>query len=93
MDPADVAFGSIAPTTWVEPIGGTCPVTHPIKANDRSRIYHEPGTPFYDRTVPERCYATTAAAEDDGYRAPKRGLAPPSTQPSNPPQPDDGGRR
>lgn len=56
---------------WVAPIDGACPVSHPIKANDNSGIYHRPGGRFYDRTVPERCYATPEAAERDGYRAAK----------------------
>lgn len=56
---------------WVEPVDGTCPDGYPIKANDNSGIYHVPGGRFYDRTVPERCYADIAAAEADGYRAAK----------------------
>jgi hypothetical protein len=57
--------------TWVEPIDGACPDGYPIKANDKSGIYHVPGGRFYARTVPERCYADTADAEADGYRAAK----------------------
>lgn len=56
---------------WVEPVDGLCPVGHPIKAKDSSRIYHAPGGRFYDRTVPERCYVDEAAAEADGYRGAK----------------------
>ena len=56
---------------WVEPHDGECPDGYPIKANDNSGIYHVPGGRFYDRTVPERCYADPAAAEADGYRAAK----------------------
>ena len=56
---------------WVPPVDGACPVSHPIKANTNSGIYHEPGGRFYDRTQPERCYADAAAAEADGYRAAK----------------------
>jgi hypothetical protein len=52
----------------VEPDGGQCPLDHPIKANSRSGIYHIPGGRFYDRTAPDRCYASEAAAEADGYR-------------------------
>ena len=44
---------------------------YPIKGNANSRIYHVPGGRFYDRTVPERCYASAADAEADGYRAAK----------------------
>lgn len=56
---------------WVSPIDGRCPPGFPIKANDGSRIYHVPGGRSYQRTVAERCYATTDAAERDGYRAAK----------------------
>lgn len=56
---------------WVAPADGQCPDGYPIKANDNSGIYHKPGGRFYERTVPERCYADPAAAEADGYRAAK----------------------
>ncbi|NNE11941.1 MAG: hypothetical protein HKN41_06795 [Ilumatobacter sp.] len=56
---------------WVEPVDGDCPDGFPVKANDNSGIYHVPGGRFYERTVPERCYADTDAAEADGYRAAK----------------------
>jgi hypothetical protein len=65
---APSATGSQA---WVAPVDGACPVSHPIKANANSRIYHQPGGRFYDRTQAERCYADAAAAEADGYRAAK----------------------
>ncbi len=58
--------------TWVEPLDdGSCPDGYPIKANDNSGIFHVPGGRFYERTVPERCYADRADAEADGYRAAK----------------------
>lgn len=56
---------------WVEPADGSCPDGFPIKANDNSGIYHVPGGRFYDRTTPERCYASANDAEADGYRAAK----------------------
>jgi hypothetical protein len=57
---------------WVEPAAdGSCPPSHPVKANDNSGIYHLPGGRFYDRTEPERCYVNAAAAEADGYRPAK----------------------
>jgi len=58
-------------TDWVAPVDGKCPDGYPIKANDNSHIFHVPGGRFYDRTVAERCYATTDAAERDGYRQAK----------------------
>jgi hypothetical protein len=59
------------PPSWVEPVDGECPDGYPIKANNNSGIYHVPGGRFYDRTVPERCYAEAHAAAADGYRAAK----------------------
>lgn len=50
---------------------GTAPTTHPIKAKESSGIFHAPGGRFYDRTKPDRCYPTAAAAEADGYRRSK----------------------
>jgi hypothetical protein len=57
--------------TWVDPVDGACPAGYPIKANDNSGIFHVPGGRFYERTVPERCYADAADAEADGYRRAK----------------------
>lgn len=58
--------------SWVEPIEGTCPTEHPVKANLRSGIFHRPGGLAYERTKPDRCYRSPAAAEADGLRAAKR---------------------
>jgi hypothetical protein len=57
--------------TWVEPVHGSCPLSHPVKVNGNSGIYHVPGGQFYERTRPSRCYVDAAAAEADGYRAAK----------------------
>jgi hypothetical protein len=57
---------------WVEPEGGACPATHPVKAKLASGIYHEPGGQMYDRTTPDRCYRDADAAIADGLRASKR---------------------
>ena len=57
---------------WIAPVDGTCPLSHPVKGNANSRIYHLPGGRFYDSTVPERCYRDESAAEADGMRASKR---------------------
>ncbi len=81
LPPVAVAEPSIAlrqaqstGVTVVEPIGGQCPVTHPIKGN-HSRggefIYHVPGEGNYDRTNPEVCFATEAEAQAAGFRAPR----------------------
>jgi hypothetical protein len=58
--------------SWVEPVGGLCPTTHPVKAKLSSKIFHVPGGTMYDRTVADRCYGSAAAAEADGLRAAKR---------------------
>jgi hypothetical protein len=50
---------------------GTLPDGYPIKAKNQSMIFHVPGGRFYDRTTPERCYATEAAAIADGFRRSK----------------------
>lgn len=60
-----------APLRWMPPVEGACPVGYQVKANDNSGIYHVPGGRFYDRTIAERCYASTGDAEADGYRAAK----------------------
>jgi hypothetical protein len=60
------------PPGWVEPSDGDCPVTHPVKAKVASGIFHAPGSAFYERTRPDRCYRDVAAAEADGLRPPRR---------------------
>lgn len=57
---------------WTEPLpDGDCPDGYPVKAKNRSGIYHVPGGLAYDRTNADRCYITAADAEADGYRASK----------------------
>lgn len=59
-------------TAWMPPLDdGSCPPDHKIKAKDSSGIFHVPGGRFYDRTKPDRCYASEASAEGDGYRRSK----------------------
>jgi hypothetical protein len=71
--PASVArVEEPAPGTWVEASGTLCPETHPIKAKLSSRIFHLPGMLAYDRTRPDRCYATAEAADADGFTKAKR---------------------
>ncbi|HUS41128.1 MAG TPA: hypothetical protein VMY16_00545 [Ilumatobacteraceae bacterium] len=50
---------------------GSAPDSHPVKAKESSGIFHVPGGRFYERTKPDRCYPTAAAAEADGYRQSK----------------------
>ena len=69
----EAASATSAPTaSWSEPSSdGSCPDGFPIKANDKSGIFHVPGGRFYDRTKPERCYPTAEDALADGYRRAK----------------------
>jgi hypothetical protein len=69
--PAD-PFGSTDPA-WVLPeADGSCPIGFAVKAKLASGIFHVPGATNYDRTRPDRCYSSAAAAELDGLRPPKR---------------------
>ena len=56
----------IAPETpWA------CPPSHPIKGyltDESGRVYHRPGSPYYEETSPERCYASEEEARGDGSR-------------------------
>ena len=57
---------------YVEPgADGACPLTHPVKAKLTSGIYHVEGGMNYERTNPDRCYADTEGAEEDGLRPSK----------------------
>ncbi len=46
------------------------PEGFPIKGNADSMLYHVPDSPFYDQTVAEVWFATTAAAEAAGFSPP-----------------------
>jgi len=53
----------------------SCP-SPDIKGNINSRgekIYHVPGSRYYDRTIPEVWFCTVEEAEAAGFRAPKNG--------------------
>ena len=71
-DPAAPQPSERAAAQWVEPTGGVCPTTHPVKAKISSKIFHLPGMTNYERTHPDRCYTDATAAEADGLRAAKR---------------------
>jgi len=70
--PVRAPGGAQTPPAWVAPEGGACPPGYPVKAKVQSGIFHEPGSPHYERTRPDRCYRDVAAAEADGLRAPRR---------------------
>lgn len=61
--------GLEATTGWVKGDGSpSCPENYPIKGNANSRIYHLPGSPTYDQTIPEMCFADEDSAALLGYR-------------------------
>jgi large subunit ribosomal protein L17 len=49
---------------------GTQPDGYPVKGNEDSMLYHEPGTRFYDQTEAEVWFATAEAAEAAGFTKP-----------------------
>jgi hypothetical protein len=62
----------VAPERWVSATSdGAIPDGFPVKVKVSSGIFHVPGGRFYDRTHPDRWYATTGAALADGYRQSK----------------------
>lgn len=70
IDPSEADHDSTK--TWSEPADdGSCPLSHPVKANADSGIFHVPGGRAYDRTRAERCYVSPETAAADGYRASK----------------------
>lgn len=50
---------------------GSQPEGFPIKGNASSKLYHKPGTRFYEQTTAEIWFATEADAEAAGYSLPK----------------------
>jgi hypothetical protein len=65
------ATGRVA-VTWVDPVDNICPKSHPVKGKMSSMIFQIPGNFAYDRTNPDRCYESAAAASADGLRPAKR---------------------
>ena len=57
---------------WSDPVGKACPPGFGVKVKLASGIYHLPGMFAYDRTIPDRCYASAEAARADGFRPAKR---------------------
>lgn len=58
--------------SWVEPLDGACPTTHPIKAKLGSRVFRRPGMPTYEASKPDRCYASEGAARRAGFTEAQR---------------------
>jgi len=69
---AAVAENVPASARWSDPVEKACPPGFEVKVKLASGIYHLPGMFAYDRTIPDRCYASPEAAESDGFRAAKR---------------------
>jgi len=65
-DAAPFGEGSHAPLD-----GDAQPEGFPIKGNASSKLYHRPGTPFYDSTIAEVWFASAEAAEVAGFALPK----------------------
>ena len=66
---ADIESGEWIPVDAVRAGGGRdCPPGFPVKGNLPSRVFHTPGQQDYDRTTPEVCFASEAAAADAGFR-------------------------
>jgi hypothetical protein len=73
ISPAISPAGPSATSRWraADADATNPPDGFPIKVKESSKIYHLPGGRFYDRTKPDRWYATADAAEADGYRRSK----------------------
>ena len=44
-----------------------CPPTYPIKGDQETMSYHEPGTPPYPATIPDLCFSSAGAAQAAGF--------------------------
>lgn len=49
---------------------GECPASHPVKAINRSGIYHSVESRWYERSKADICFKDAATAEAAGFRAP-----------------------
>jgi hypothetical protein len=71
---ADIESGEWIPVDAVRPSEGRdCPPGYPVKGNLPSRVFHSPGQANYDRTTPEVCFTSEAAARDAGFRSARLG--------------------
>ena len=61
---------------WVRGTGRRdCPVGYPVKGNEPSNVYYEPGDPGYPQVIPEMCFEDAAIAEKVGFTHVKGGGA------------------
>ena len=73
---ADIESGEWIPVDAARPSEGRdCPPGYPVKGNLPSRVFHSPGQANYDRTTPEVCFTSEAAARDAGFRSARLGVA------------------
>jgi hypothetical protein len=69
----DPAGNVVEVAAWTDATAeGGCPDGYPVKAKLRSRLFHLPGMAAYDRTRPDRCYASAETAEADGFTRARR---------------------
>src|SRR5215210_1853230 len=91
---ADIESGEWIPVDAVRAAGGRdCPPGFPVKGNLPSRVFHSPGQQDYDRTSPEVCFASEAAARDAGFRHSRLGVGAAAAAPvaaATAPRPDAG---
>ena len=64
-DDNEIPKGAVAATE-----DGEMPLGYEIKGNASSKLYHVPGSAFYNRTVAELWFATTEDAEAAGFELP-----------------------
>ena len=61
---------------WVRGTGRRdCPVGYPVKGNEPSNVYYEPGDPGYPQVIPEMCFEDAPTAERVGFTHVKGGAA------------------
>jgi hypothetical protein len=64
--------GSVPPGAIRGDGGHDCPPAYPIKGNQSSMLYHLPGSPTYQSTIPEFCFSSIEAASAAGFSPTKR---------------------
>jgi hypothetical protein len=62
-------LGSVPPGAIRGDGGRDCPPAYPIKGNQSSLLYHEPGSPTYQSTIPEFCFSSVESAIAAGFSA------------------------
>ena len=61
---------------WVRGTGRRdCPVGYPVKGNEPSNVFYEPGDPGYPQVIPEMCFEDAEVAAKVGFTAGKNSAA------------------